>query len=427
MAPIAPQQGAVKHRVLATAYACEPGLGSEPGIGWNWARQIALHHELTLITRQNNVAQVRKAAVAEDIRMTVVGHDLSEKILRWKKGSRGAMTYYYLWQKSLAEVAGALHDRNPFDVIHHLTFASGWIPSGLSTVNAPFVFGPVGQHPKIPAGFQDSGNLVGRASENIRESARRLVPKMDAGVDATWEAADVILSLGKAFSDRLPKQFHNKVHPMLACGIDGNHMHEPVPRQQDEPLRVLFCGRLVELKGIHLAMHAFALAAREADMTFDIVGEGPERSKLEAAIQKHGLEDRVKLHGHLSHDACISAMKQAHVFLFPSFEGAGMVVPEAMSSGNAVLCLDFGGPGEMCSQGRGIAVPLERSSMETASELAKNLRRLQRDDVLRLGIAEVGQEWARRSATWAAKGAALQGIYGTAIQNHASRRHGVAA
>ena len=408
----------MKYRVLASAYACEPGIGSEPGIGWNWARQIALHHELTLITRRNNVDAVRQAASAEDIRMTVIGHDLSEKVLRWKKGSRGAMTYYYLWQKSLAAVAQGLHAKAPFDVLHHLTFASGWIPSGLSSVGAPFVFGPVGQHPKIPAGFQDSSNLLGRASENLREGVRRIVPKVDVGVEATWEAADVILSLGRAFGDRLPGRFQKKVRSMLACGIDANHVLEPAPRPSDEPLRVLFCGRLVQLKGIHLAMQAFALASREADMVFDIVGEGPERPRLEAAIKKLGLQDRVKLHGKLSHEATLAAMQNAHVFLFPSFEGAGMVVPEAMSSGAAVLCLDFGGPGEMCSCGRGIAVPLESSALETASELAMNLRRLHRDDLLRLSVAEVGLEWARRSATWSSKGKALQGIYEAAIERH---------
>jgi hypothetical protein len=81
----------------------------------------------------------------------------------------------------------------------------------------------------------------------------------------------------------------------------------------------------------------------------------------------------------------------------------------------------------MCTDGRGITVPLERSSLETASELATYLRRLDRDDILRLSVAEVGQEWARSRATWTSKGAALQGIYTAAIQRHAARRHEVAA
>ena len=152
-------------------------------------------------------------------------------------------------------------------------------------------------------------------------------------------------------------------------------------------MRVLFCGRLVELKGVHLALHAFALAARDADMTLEIVGDGPERAHLETSIRKLGLEGRVTLRGHVSHEIAIEAMRAAHVFLFPSFEGAGMVVPEAMSAGAAVLCLDYGGPGEMCARGRGIAIPLESSMRETASELSLQLRRLHANDSLRLTIA----------------------------------------
>ena len=63
-------------KVLATAYACEPGLGSEAGIGWNWTRQIARRHELVLITRENNVEAIERAAAAEGLDLTVVGHDL---------------------------------------------------------------------------------------------------------------------------------------------------------------------------------------------------------------------------------------------------------------------------------------------------------------------------------------------------------------
>lgn len=418
---------AVKLRILASAYACEPGLGSEPGIGWNWARQIALHHELTLITRKNNVAAIRKAAAAEDLRIEVIGHDLSEAVLRWKKGGRGAMAYYYLWQKSLRAVAESLGAKERFDVAHHLTFASGWIPSGLSAVGLPFVFGPVGQHPSIPAEFQSTFDLVGRAGEAFRSSARRMVPAVDSSVQATWEQSDVILSLGQAFGDRLPQHLAARTRPMLACGIEGNQVTEPTPRVKDEPLRVLFCGRLVDLKGIHLALNAFALASKEANMTLEIIGTGPERSRLEATIRKRGLEDRVQLRGQLPHAQSIAAMRAAHVLLFPSFEGAGMVVPEAMAAGTAVLCLDFGGPGEMCSHGRGVAVPLENSPRETASVLSAALRRLHRDDTLRLQVAEIGQEWARSTATWAAKGAALDDIYRAAIEHRRLRDKGKGA
>ena len=40
--------------VLLSAYACEPGQGSEPEVGWQWALNLAKFHEVTVITRANN-------------------------------------------------------------------------------------------------------------------------------------------------------------------------------------------------------------------------------------------------------------------------------------------------------------------------------------------------------------------------------------
>ena len=41
-------------RILAFAYACEPGRGSEPGAGWSWARMLAGLGETWVVTRANN-------------------------------------------------------------------------------------------------------------------------------------------------------------------------------------------------------------------------------------------------------------------------------------------------------------------------------------------------------------------------------------
>ena len=42
-------------KVLLSAYSCDPGGGSEPGIGWNWARAVAAEgHTVTVVTRSVN-------------------------------------------------------------------------------------------------------------------------------------------------------------------------------------------------------------------------------------------------------------------------------------------------------------------------------------------------------------------------------------
>ena len=167
-----------------------------------------------------------------------------------------------------------------------------------------------------------------------------------------------------------------------------------------------------------MALSAFALARTEIDATLEIIGEGPMRARLESTAERLGVAESVTFRGKLTHDETLRAMREGHAFLFPSFEGGGMVVPEAMASGCAVICLDYGGPGEMVGTRRGMKIPLEDSLEATASEVAKGIVRLATNDALRIRIAEEGQEWARRTTTWDAKGDRLGAIYSKAIEHH---------
>ena len=408
-------------RVLASAYACEPDRGSEPGIGWNFARQIALRHNLTLITRENNVADIQRAVLEEGLNIEVIGHDLPRHLRFWKRGSRGAMAYYLLWQKSLAAVAQRVAQRSSFDVAHHLTFASGWLPSGLVHTGLPFVFGPVGEHPRVPSEYLRPGDWRARAAEALRATARHQFPRIDPGVAATWKAADVILSLGSTFGDRIPESHKDRIVPMLAAGTETEAFFAPTPRAEDQPLRCAFAGRLVDLKGIRTALHAFAFAFAGGRETLAIYGDGPNRALLEELVRVLGVADQVQFHGHVDHSAAQEGMRAADVFLFPSFEGAGMVVPEAMAAGACVVCLEFGGPGEMVGNTRGIAVPLGTCVEATAREIGKALKNLAGDEAKRMELASKGHEWARRVTTWSAKGEMLEGVYQRALTTHAER------
>ena len=93
---------------------------------------------------------VERAAERAKIDMDVVGFDLP----RWKgsikKGPRGAVPYFAMWQKGLGPLAKKLHAKTPFDVMHHLTFASSWIGSGLSPTGLAFRMGTRGPAPPRP-------------------------------------------------------------------------------------------------------------------------------------------------------------------------------------------------------------------------------------------------------------------------------------
>ena len=135
-------------RVLISAYACEPGKGSEPGVGFVSALGAASEHEVWVLTRQNNVESIEGAIASHPLRsrMHVVGFDLSPTVLRLKKMLRraGTQLYYELWQRRASDMALALDRLHDFDVLHHATFANNWTRIGVASVPKPIVVGPVG-------------------------------------------------------------------------------------------------------------------------------------------------------------------------------------------------------------------------------------------------------------------------------------------
>ena len=102
-------------KLLLSAYACEPGLGSEPGVGWNSVLQAARFHEVWVLTREVNRKGIEQAnAAAQPARVHFVYIDLPSGLRFWKKGRRGLYLYYYLWQILAYRRAARLPPGNRF-------------------------------------------------------------------------------------------------------------------------------------------------------------------------------------------------------------------------------------------------------------------------------------------------------------------------
>lgn len=138
-------QSAPRLRVLLSAYACEPGRGSEPGQGWNWSLQAARHHDVWVLTRSNNREAIERAlAVTPQPGLRFYYYDLPAWLRSWKRRHRAVRIYYVLWQLGVLREARRLHRAHAFDVVHHVTFNTLEVPGVLWLLGAPFVWGPVG-------------------------------------------------------------------------------------------------------------------------------------------------------------------------------------------------------------------------------------------------------------------------------------------
>jgi glycosyltransferase involved in cell wall biosynthesis len=136
---------------------------------------------------------------------------------------------------------------------------------------------------------------------------------------------------------------------------------------------------------------------------FTVVGDGPERNRLEQLARSLGIEKAVFFCGWLSHAEVFRHLRSADVFVFPSLRdnGAGVVF-EALGTGAVPVVADFGGPGDIVHREVGCKVPLTSENdmvgqMEKIlTELAHNRGRLEQ-------LRRQGMAYVRECLTWDAK------------------------
>lgn len=129
----------------------------------------------------------------------------------------------------------------------------------------------------------------------------------------------------------------------LSCDVIYNPLTlEPQGMGSPEYKKFLSVGRMTYLtKGFDILIDAFAIFARQnPDWTLDIVGEGPEREKLQDAIEHYGLTERVRIYPFTTEIQRYYA--HSSVFIMSSrWEGFSLVMVEAMSHGLPVLASDL--------------------------------------------------------------------------------------
>lgn len=119
--------------------------------------------------------------------------------------------------------------------------------------------------------------------------------------------------------------------------------------------RLVSVGRLSKEKGYIDLLGLYNILVKDhPDWTLDIVGDGPERERLEEYIKNHNLSDKVTLHGYQGRDYIDKLLNKSSIYLMTSYtESFGIVLIEAMSHG--LPCIAFSsaeGARELIDSGR---------------------------------------------------------------------------
>jgi teichuronic acid biosynthesis glycosyltransferase TuaC len=305
---------------------------------------------------------------------------------------------WLLFARLLVEVS-QIHRVKPIDVIH----AHGALPCGHASallsrhLGIPFVVTVHGLD-VFNTCFHGGTPAKWRRQESI----------------AVYQAARIVICISEKVQQILRDGMRVDVRSAVVYNGTDAELFSPgsvavVPPEKE----ILIVGNLIASKGHELALRAIdRMGTLFPHLRCQIIGEGPDRARLEALASKLGLGQRVRFLGRQSRTAVADAMRACSVFVLPSRnEGLGCVYLEAMACGKPVIACRGQGIDEIIEHGRnGWFIPVDG-----LDELAQGLSTLLQSADVSSRMGTAARETILNGLTLLDQAQRLANIYHQAI------------
>jgi len=405
-------------RIIVLAPDANPESITGPLLSFRQAEALAQLHDVTMVIRSTAEGAVRRAS-APFHAIEVVRMPLIERVYAWsfrrifKSDYRSqALTAFgypfsiafewYAWRQLRKRILCG-----EFDVVLRLLPIVSVLPSPfaffLRNGPIPFVIGPLNGGLPWPSGFSQAENQKEWVS-GLR-SFYRFLPF----ARATYaNAAAIVAGSSQTYAEFASHR--QKVFFLPENGVTRS-LCDPVRTPgRNGRLELIFVGALVPYKACDLALRAAAPLLKGDLACFTVVGDGPERDRLEQLAESLEVEKAVSFCGTLSHEEALRRMRSADVLLFPSVrEFGGAVVFEALGVGAVPVVADFGGPGDIVNSQVGYKIPLFNES-DMVSRMEKILGELAENRDCLEALRRQGMCYAREFLTWDGKAQTLTAI-----------------
>jgi glycosyltransferase involved in cell wall biosynthesis len=367
-----------RRRILVSAYAFSPVLGSEPGVGWNICSRLAAYHDVTVLARSWNEAlwpqDVRHREDVERFMRAegpfpgltihfVASPALSRLLQPHPLVSLRSPFYfqgYAAWQRAAYREAVRLHRERPFDGAHQLTIATFREPGHLWKLGVPFFWGPIGGGENIPLSyFADFGshdsvyyglkNLANHVHRWTKWRSRTAACRAERIFVSSAQLHDTMARWGRA--------------PTMLLEV-GTPNWSGRRRCYDgaRPLRLCWMGLHIGRKALPIALRSLAeLKARGLGdkVHLTILGTGPETRAWQVLCEQLQVEDMTTWHGQVPFQDVREELERQDALLITSLqEGTSNVLMEALAAGLPVICHSIGGMSFAIDESCGFKIPL---------------------------------------------------------------------
>lgn len=380
-------------KILINAYACSPGMGSEPGMAWNWVSNLAKFCELYIITEGEFREKIEEVVptLEQGENMHFYYNPVTEEIRKmcWNQGDWRFYKYYREWQWKTYLMAKDICSSEHIDVLHQLNMIGFREPGYLWKLSkengVPFVWGPVDAKDKFPVAYLDGASIKTKLFMRLKNFLTGIQLRYSGRVLNAARQASVVFS-ASSNSQHSFKKYMRIDSPLLnetGCYVQE---HPVTDKSQKETFDVLWVGKMDFRKQLALALQTMASIGNNK-FRLHIVGGG-DSAFYQQMAEGLGIADQCVWHGAVSHDEVQKLMQASDVFFFTSVaEGTPHVVLEAIGNNLTVVCFDTCGQGDAVNDKVGRKVALSNPA-QSAADFAKLLNELEHDRNLLKQLSE---------------------------------------
>lgn len=395
-------------KILVSAYACRPGMGSEPAVGWNWVLEYSKLCEIVVMTNYTNEPYIlnylkEHKGELDSVRFMFIKPNAKVE-LWYKEWERMERLYYMIWQRIALKVAREIVEKEHFDYVQHVTYVSCVMPTYMYKLGIPLIYGPVSGGEEIPKVIHYPFSTKEKIIEFARTTTQKIA-KLSGNFHFCCKTAKYIVAVTNETKNMVPREYQSKVIVSQAIGLSDDVIIKTQKVQNEGKKKFLIVGRMLSWKGFKIGIEAFVDALNQGvDAQLTVLGTGNDnlRDELKTICGPYA-DKQIIFVDSVKYTEMQSFYDQHDVLINCSLRDSGcLAVMEAMGRGLPIICIDTGGPRVNTELGGAVKIPV-RSYDLVKQDITAAIKKLTEENELRNSLSEKSREIAKNEFEYAAK------------------------
>ncbi len=309
------------------------------------------------------------------------------------------------WEKKSVEVFKSYHSKTPFDLVISQSSAGIGVIKNKVDLNVKAVSIAHGTASgELKTQLQNIRSLKDLywALRNIQYFVRQFFGRQREYI----LGANMIVAVSNAVKKQLEEEtfvigdkvvvIHNGIDPSRFANINKEEPVEEVLDETENPVKIIYLGRVVRSKGIFELADVLTELSHE-NFLFEIVGDGEDLEKFKDYLDEKHISKKTKVYGKTSYDDVMKLLFNADIFVLPSMrvEGFPMTLPEAMFASLPIVATAMGGIPDAIDNGKtGYVI-----KPEDWADMREKILQLIKNEGLRKELGKNGRSKAEREFT----------------------------